>query len=251
MPESCPMMTRHRSLVARTLALAGALVALPHTTVGAQAIGGRVVEEGSRRPLPGVPVSVVRAGPPRDTAAADTTRQAALDTVAVARSVTDREGTFVLLVPEPGRWQLRIGASYVAPPLTLATADASALHDFVVPPLGVVRAERDVDVPVRPRSTIVPRYPQELRDRGVEGDVRTSFVVSETGEVVRGTLRILASSDPLFSEAVRMALLPARFHPAQLKGQPVRQVVQQPFSFRLTMGSPPPGMPSPRPRRGP
>jgi len=47
------------------------------------------------------------------------------------------------------------------------------------------------------------------------------------------TIDVLVSSHPLFTQAVREALLAAHFQAAWSKGRRVRQFVQLPFSFML------------------
>jgi hypothetical protein len=47
------------------------------------------------------------------------------------------------------------------------------------------------------------------------------------------TIEVLASTHPLFTHAVREALLAAHFQAAWSKGRRVRQFVQLPFSFML------------------
>jgi periplasmic protein TonB len=79
-----------------------------------------------------------------------------------------------------------------------------------------------------------PRYPSMLQSAGIEGDVRAQFVVDTVGRVEPGSVRILESSHESFSQAVRDALARARFVPAEARGRKVRQLVEQPFSFKLT-----------------
>jgi len=78
-----------------------------------------------------------------------------------------------------------------------------------------------------------PRYPSFLQSAGVEGDVRAQFVVDTLGRVENGSVRILDTTHPSFADAVRDALARARFVPAEAGGRKVRQLVEQPFSFKL------------------
>jgi protein TonB len=73
---------------------------------------------------------------------------------------------------------------------------------------------------------------------GVNGTVIAEFVVDTLGGVERDNIGIVASTHLLFSEAVREAVGAAHFQPALRKGQRVRQVVHQPFEFRLPNGNP-------------
>lgn len=81
---------------------------------------------------------------------------------------------------------------------------------------------------------VSPQYPVSLRSAGVSGEVLIQFVVDTTGHVETRGVRILRSSDDLFSLAAREVLPRLRFRPAELEGRKVRQVVQQPFSFSVT-----------------
>lgn len=59
------------------------------------------------------------------------------------------------------------------------------------------------------------------------------FVVDTLGRAELGSLRILKSTHPLFSAAVRNALPRMRFLPAMRAGVKVRELVQQPFVFNV------------------
>jgi protein TonB len=78
-----------------------------------------------------------------------------------------------------------------------------------------------------------PRYPEVLKAAGVEGEVDVSFVVDTTGRADPTSLRILQSTHALFDAAVRSALPGMRFMPAEVGGRKVKQLVQQPFVFRI------------------
>jgi TonB family protein len=78
-----------------------------------------------------------------------------------------------------------------------------------------------------------PAYPAEARARGMSGTVLAQFVVDVDGTVVPGSIRVVRSTDSLFSAAVEQFLPQARFKPAQNGGQAVKQLLQQPFEFAL------------------
>ena len=78
-----------------------------------------------------------------------------------------------------------------------------------------------------------PRYPEALRNSGVEGRVIAEFVVDEHGRVEDGSVRFAHSDNPLFDDAVRVALRRMRFIPAEVGGRKVKQLVQMPFVFTL------------------
>lgn len=78
-----------------------------------------------------------------------------------------------------------------------------------------------------------PRYPNSLREAGVEGEVLVQFIVDAAGRANVASFRVLKSTHPLFEESVRSALPQMRFTPAEKDGLPVHQLVQQPFVFQL------------------
>ncbi len=78
-----------------------------------------------------------------------------------------------------------------------------------------------------------PAYPEVLRASGVDGMVVAQFVVDTLGRVQAATIADLESTHPLFSAAVRAALLRMRFVPAEVGGRRVAQLVQQPFHFTV------------------
>jgi periplasmic protein TonB len=78
-----------------------------------------------------------------------------------------------------------------------------------------------------------PDYPGSLRDMGVEGEVLAQFVVGENGRYEGGTLKILNSSNPAFTAAVKDALPRMKFSAAQIGGKKVAQLVQMPFQFNI------------------
>lgn len=94
--------------------------------------------------------------------------------------------------------------------------------------------EFQVDKPVAPApGSATARYPQILRQAGVEGEVLAQFVVDAEGRAEVGTFKPLKSSHELFAQAVVTALPDMRFVPAEVGGRRVRQLVQQPFAFRI------------------
>lgn len=76
-------------------------------------------------------------------------------------------------------------------------------------------------------------FPPALFAARISGLVIAEFVVDTTGRVEHGTLGIISSTAPLFTDAVRVALESASYVPAVKDGHPVRQLVQQPFQFDL------------------
>lgn len=81
--------------------------------------------------------------------------------------------------------------------------------------------------------TCHPKYPPELRQRGMPGEAVISFVVDVDGRVVPGSGRLISATDAAFADAVTRALPCMRFVPAQHQGRRVRQLVQMPFTFNV------------------
>lgn len=137
-------------------------------------------------------------------------------------------------IPEPGSMGDLIRELAFDRP-SIATSGGGGTPTSPNVPNGQPLTERSVDWPVvaLPGSA-APRYPSLLQSAGVDGDVRAQFVVDTLGRVEPGTVRILESSHESFSQAVRDALVRARFVPAEAGGRKVRQLVEQPFSFKLT-----------------
>ena len=93
--------------------------------------------------------------------------------------------------------------------------------------------EFQVEKPVEKIGGDAPEYPSILRDQGITGKVLAQFVVGENGRYEGGSLKILDSSNPAFSAAVKDALPRMRFSAAQIGGKKVSQLVQMPFVFNL------------------
>lgn len=94
-------------------------------------------------------------------------------------------------------------------------------------------AEFEVERAVSPISGTNVAYPEAMRATGEEGQVLAQFVVNESGRVDTGTFKVLESSSPQFTAAVKSALSRMRFRPAQIGKTNVSQVVQQAFVFKL------------------
>ena len=94
-------------------------------------------------------------------------------------------------------------------------------------------AEFEVERQVSAISGTNVQYPESMRSSGEEGQVLAQFVVNENGRVETGTFKVLESSAPAFTAAVKSALSRMRFRPAQIGKTNVSQVVQQAFVFKL------------------
>ncbi len=79
-----------------------------------------------------------------------------------------------------------------------------------------------------------PAYPSALRSAQIEGSVVARFVVDTTGRAEPESIGFPEATHAQFAAAVRQALLHSRYLPAVISGRPVRQLVEQRFSFTLT-----------------
>jgi len=94
-------------------------------------------------------------------------------------------------------------------------------------------SENQVERAVVPTRPPMPRYPDALKSVSITGEVVAQYIVDARGRVEPGSIKILSSTHRLFAEAVRKALLEARYRPAQVGGEAVRQLVEQPFIFKI------------------
>lgn len=88
-------------------------------------------------------------------------------------------------------------------------------------------------VATRYEWSAAPAYPPRMLEQNTEGLVRAEFVVSQDGYVDTTSLRVLESTHPDFTKAVRDALPFMRFKPAKIGDTLVSQLVSQEFYFRI------------------
>lgn len=100
------------------------------------------------------------------------------------------------------------------------------------PATAFLDSQVEVQVVFDARSPM-PRYPQFLRDAGVEGETLLRFVVDTLGRVESGTVQVVQSTHPAFAIAVQAVLPQMRFSPARVGERKVRQLVEFPLQFRL------------------
>ncbi len=79
-----------------------------------------------------------------------------------------------------------------------------------------------------------PKYPDILKQAGVEGKVVVGFVVDTTGLADANSIKIFSSSHQLFANAVVAAVPNMRFTPALVDGHKVRQLLMEPFVFSMS-----------------
>lgn len=93
-----------------------------------------------------------------------------------------------------------------------------------------------VDDPVQPLTGPQPQYPEVMRSVGIEGVVRLRFVVGTDGNVESSTVQVVSSTNKAFEAPAVAAIKKWKFKPAKIRGQPVRQLVEQGIRFSLSAG---------------
>jgi len=82
----------------------------------------------------------------------------------------------------------------------------------------------------------LPRYPELLRQAGIEGRVLLEAIVDTTGQVLRDSIVVVAATHPEFVAAARQAALATLFRPAFVAGRAVRVRVRIPYEFTIRNG---------------
>lgn len=90
----------------------------------------------------------------------------------------------------------------------------------------------------RMANSAAPAYPPQLLSEGIEGIVLVRYVVEANGLADSSSLEIISATRREFADAVRAAIPHMRFTPARIDDRPVRQLVEQPFSFRIVRDAP-------------
>ncbi len=83
--------------------------------------------------------------------------------------------------------------------------------------------------------SVAPAYPKEMLAQNIEGAATMQFVVDSTGLIDMETVRVIAATHREFTQAVREAMPRMRFRPALRGTLAVRQLVEQPFKFAITL----------------
>jgi hypothetical protein len=170
---------------------------------------------------------------------------------AVAHTVTDSAGTFVIVAPAKGVY--RVGFEIfgwerlVGPVDTLSDGElreraypltfAVELHGESLAPGGDLiaalrRRESDawhsasVETP-----DVAIRYPKRMALQRLSGDVVAQYVVNEQGRVPGDSWRPLTFTNDDFLTALRAHLPTMRYQPARLAGRPVCELVRNRVAF--------------------
>lgn len=135
---------------------------------------------------------------------------------------------------------------------TVPPVEVPPLPDWAAPPLGPVTpdvglpgpagppappmAPVDVQVVEEPPVLLAhpaPRYPDVLRQAGVEGRTLVEVVIDTAGRAERGSIRVVSSTHALFAPAASALVLGSRYRPGRVAGRPVRVRIVVPVMFAL------------------
>jgi len=189
-------------------------------------VGGTLIEARSTRPL----------------ACWDVELRTLSDSV-LARSVTRSDGTFDFPAPAKGAHRFRFSA-FGLHPLEATFESAGPATDFegaysaslvLQDPTGA-RMQRPL-TPGTPRAVPGrggPRYPDQLRSDGIEGDVFAAFRIDSAGRVDSVGAFVWGATHREFERATRRALHDMRFIIEPQPGRTPCAFVGTPFLFRLS-----------------
>jgi len=83
-------------------------------------------------------------------------------------------------------------------------------------------------------KSATPRYPEVLRQSGIDGRVLIRFTVDTLGRIDQASVQVLSETHALFTRAVRESLAGFRFRPAESNGKKVPALAEMPFEFSIT-----------------
>ena len=78
-----------------------------------------------------------------------------------------------------------------------------------------------------------PRYPEMLRQAGIEGTVLLEFVIDTSGRVEEATLKVLQSTNRAFEGPAKDVIRKSLYRPGKVRGQAVRVLVSQQIGFTI------------------
>lgn len=87
---------------------------------------------------------------------------------------------------------------------------------------------------VRPETCTQPRYPEILRQAGIEGRVLIEVILDTLGRAERGSIRVMSSPHQLFEAPARETVASCRYRPGRIQGRAVRVRVQVPINFTIS-----------------
>jgi TonB family protein len=97
-----------------------------------------------------------------------------------------------------------------------------------------IHTELEVDsVAVRYEDSAAPPYPESMLRKHMEGTVLVQYVVDTSGFADTASFKVLYTTHRDFANSVRQTLPHMRFRPALMGDHKVKQLVQQPFAFKI------------------
>lgn len=198
------------------------LAVVVHAGLITLAVGSKPVSMDAVVDPIGVPLPVYRMDP--RTGSGSTAGDGGVPTPPVGPPVSLPPGPATLAPLPPGTVTLP-GSVDPHSVVTLGTRTDSTPHG------SVLWGESQVSDPPQLLKFSEPAYPELLRKAGISGAVTVTYVVDPAGYVEAGSVQIVSSDHPAFSESVRDALGRARFTPGRVHGQAVRVLVEQTFRF--------------------
>jgi protein TonB len=80
----------------------------------------------------------------------------------------------------------------------------------------------------------MPRYPEMLRQAGIEGVVMLEFVIDTTGRVETESIKVLQSTNRAFEGPAKDVIRRSIYRPGRVRGQAVRVLVSQQIGFTIS-----------------
>jgi hypothetical protein len=215
----------------RNLLLLSALLCVAKPLHAQGYVGGFVSDSITAAPLPCVEVALL-----------DTTGRV------VSRQLTASDGAFQLDAPPRGRYQLRFfvwshdplygPAEELEPTMERARKYVLGFHPSLdlrqwqrAP--GDTAGDAPPGAPLNAKAAAL-RYPQNLREQHVQGDVTVDFLLDSMGRVAPSTVRIVRTTHQGFTTAVRRHLELVQLEPARFDHHPAcALMLDWPFTFRL------------------
>lgn len=143
-----------------------------------------------------------------------------------------RNVTHTPRAPLPNLSAALTGASFDLP--GLQTSALGAISESLLGDTSkqVVMTEGAMDTPPQPLRRIQPKFPDRARRGGIEGFVKMSVYVSESGSVEQ--VRVLdATPRGVFEEVAQEAIKGWEFQPGVYQGESVAGWITQTFRFEL------------------
>jgi TonB family protein len=100
-----------------------------------------------------------------------------------------------------------------------------------------VYVEAAVDVKPERLSGPLPRYPEMLRQAGIEGMVHLEFVITEDGSVDSTTINVLEATNRAFEGPAKHVIALSRYTPGEVGDEPVATLVTQRIGFSIDPGA--------------